>query len=255
MARADGDALGARQLLRVYLCVLAAVAVLFQRDAFPAWARPELWALDRVVVAQQQAEARDPDAWNRTVLDASLTGQPTLVVGDSLVHGWIWPADRVQLPGHSARRIAQCLNDILGDRQYDRIILWPGTCELAWGGGVEAYVAGVVRAVRIARRHTDRVVVIGPMPYSEEQLAIWLRQDINKRFRYRLKPTTVHHVAQAVAALRDRLPGTVIVDAGRVREAALRRGLIEQWYEDGVHLRYAGFEALGAELARAGIAL
>lgn len=265
MASVSADRAGAldgRRLLVVNACVLLAVALLWNRDALPAWMRVEFAGQDAMVARYSTLQVRAPYRLDQV----SLTGRPTLIVGDSMLWNWPWPADRLIFFSKSAPELAAELRDRIADRQYEQVVLWPGTAHFRTGFSIESYVTAVADMVDLAHEHADQVFVIGPMPYDvqwqetqRKELAS-LRPDQQSgqklaRFSWLDDGGSRDVAARAVAALADRLPGVPVVNAGAFRRGMQDRGILLSHSADGVHLNDAGYALFARELEQAGVQL
>lgn len=247
-----------RQLLVVYVCVLAAVALQWNRDALPSWAKPEL--RPRSQTAKALAGLAMPEAFNLI----SLRGRPTLIVGDSLVYRWPWPDDRISYLDMSAPELRDEFQRLIQGRRYEQIVLWCGTAHIRNELPIDTYVDATVDMVRIAREHAERVALIGPMPWdlTEQEARAFdylepggtLTDTDGPSFKL-LKGSeeSPEKIAQAVAALRQRLPDVPYVDTIAFRKRLRRQGKLVSHTVDGVHLTTDGFLELLPELTRAGV--
>lgn len=242
-----------RRLLAVNVCVLLAVMVVLNRDRLPWWLKVELYPsrqqaqLDRTMVAMQgkmftPAQAVQVREMMRPRI--RLHGRPVLVVGDSSVAYCPWGTDLISLPGKTAQDIGVKLAGLLEGRQYEQVVLWPGTAHFRDGLSVDAYVDAVRDMTARAEAAGARVLIVLPMPYDDLARAI---QD------YGRSPwNTVEAIAAARRRLRKELPRATVFDTAAWRDEIIRDHLFRTYTLDGVHLSPAGFAVLGRRLDERG---
>lgn len=158
------------------------------------------------------------------------TGNRTLVVGDSMVNRWYWPADKISLWGYPTQFIREEFELGIGQRTYDLIVLWPGTAHFNGGDSVEEYCADVSAMIDRAVAQSRSVVLIAPLPKAGVQEA-----------------------AKGVAVIRERYPDLRVIDLTAWRDAAVASGRWDAWSEDELHMNAEGLAQLAAALAQAGL--
>ena len=219
--------------------------VLFYRQDLLARLPPDFMG-GRFAPAFTQAQLRKLSG-PRTVLE----GHPVLIVGDSLVRAWPWPADMLCSPGFNAPMLRDQLAQELGSHTYRLIVLWPGTAHISRMSSVDSYVTAVADMVALAQTQAEQVIVISPMPYDEAQARVvgilWAAMDTP------VSLDTVAVVGEVVAALRARVPDLYVHDLGILQADVMERQEIDLYYQDGVHLSRRGFARLRQDLARAGV--
>ena len=160
-----------------------------------------------------------------------LSGHDTLLVGDSAVYLWPWPADRLGLWGQPTELIRAAFLRTVTGRRYAQILLWPGTAHFWAGEPVEQYVADVAVMVAHAQTQSDRVVLITPLPTPEH-------------------PTTP---ADGAARVRAQWPDLHIIDLFAWYAEAHATGNWATWSDDGYHLTAAGYTQLQSVLVAGGV--
>lgn len=235
-----------RQLLRIDVAVLAAVALLWNRPNFPEWARPEFYGLQRH--AQLSVAG---DFWQQVVIDwdapeghrVELEGHDTLLIGDSVVLGWPWPHDLLSFAGHTAPEILEhCREELDGTRRYRQILLWVGTAHFFRNKPARDYVDAVVDLTRLAQEHADAVYIISPVPGT--------RLDETEA-----EQTFARLARDADAQLRVRLPDVPIYYAAEFRREMIAAGRYDALYGDPMHMNAAGFQELVKRLAPLGFSV
>ncbi len=241
-----------REMLRVYLACLTGLALMLNRDQFPAWALPELRGLGPIVREAHPwlGEQRSRSASFRGS-GVSLLGKAHLVVGDSQAYYWPWSADIIGIPGIMADQMRERFLQETAKRpfHYELIVLWIGTAHFQRGCDVPSYVDGVAETVAAARQLGDHVIVLTGMPHEEWQAARYIKHNPDTP----AQRDTLAQSAEAVRALRAHLPDVFVFDMGAFRAPLAAADLLDTYYDDAVHLSSTGWEALGDELATAGV--
>lgn len=218
------------QLFAVDVALVCALAIMWSRPYLPTWAKPELYGTNGRGTTSGVAWP----ALQRIGLRASVQGRKahTLVVGDSVVKSYPWPADKLSHPGATSQDLSAILRGFLPGHEYERIILWPGTWDMMQRIPVETCVANAVEMARIAQQHAETVVLITPMPAGVPGATAAEHR------------ANVEAAAAAADLLRERLPDVLLVDAGEFRALALRERRMKDWFLDNLHVNHRGFAAL-----------
>lgn len=158
-----------------------------------------------------------------------LQGRDTLVVGDSMVLAWPWPADRIALAGKATPTIRAQFGHAVQGRSYSRIVLWPGTAHFVAGNDTATYLEDVQGMIDLARSHSRSVVVVGPFPSRSED--------------YRA-------LRRAERQIRRAQPDVRFVSLVEVHEDLVQLGAMRRVSRDGLHLtKGATAMLLGPRLA------
>lgn len=223
------------QWLLLYALLLSGVAVMWNRSHIPRWLVPK--------IARQQPGSYWALMQATQALGTSLRGRPLLLVGDSMVLECPLPHDRIVAIGMSAPEIAGYFEEFILGRQYEQIVLWPGSAHFhALHEDVASYVDAVVAMVAVAQEHAPAVCVITPMVVGPEAAAP-VMTDEDRR--------AIH---EAVRLLRARLPDVTIYDVEQLYAYIARDNLYGTLTIDGVHLTPLGYNALFRELGVHGVA-
>jgi len=211
-----------RQRLYVGMAIVAGCALLLWRPSFPYWMRPEYYEQLKITEF-----ASDVELIMRGRED--LVGHPILVVGDSMVALWPFEADVISTPAGYPLPLRDHLEQVLGDRHYDMIVMWVGTAALAhqrpWHPVDPAdMVAGLRALADTAKRYTDRPVLITPMEVPGLQY---------------------YGITERLLEWKD----VEVFDSRGIRVA----GGTSMYLKDNFHLSKSGFAELSRQMAKHGI--